>query len=66
MALLRRLIYRQDKWLAEHYASDFPKGAACVGQDFYIDYILTGANTVEEAMKIHDETIKVLRAGFRT
>jgi len=34
-----------------------------VGRDFYVDDVLTGANTVEEAMKIRDETIKVLRAG---
>ncbi|XP_018367479.1 PREDICTED: uncharacterized protein LOC108763994 [Trachymyrmex cornetzi] len=51
------------KWLADHYADEFPAGSACVERDFYVDDMLTGADTVEEALAIRDQTIEVLRAG---
>ncbi|XP_018377662.1 PREDICTED: uncharacterized protein LOC108770525 [Trachymyrmex cornetzi] len=50
-------------WLSEHEAVEWPRGAACVGRDFYVDDMLTGADTFNEAVAIRDETIKVLRAG---
>ncbi|XP_018395618.1 PREDICTED: uncharacterized protein LOC108774073, partial [Cyphomyrmex costatus] len=51
------------KWLAEHCAIVWPRGAVCVGRDFYVDDMLTGADTINEALAIRDETIEALRSG---
>ncbi|XP_018397730.1 PREDICTED: uncharacterized protein LOC108775780 [Cyphomyrmex costatus] len=50
-------------WLSEHYAGDWPNGSKCVERDFYVDDMLTGADTIDEALIIRDEAIKVLRCG---
>ncbi|XP_018308840.1 uncharacterized protein [Mycetomoellerius zeteki] len=50
-------------WLAEHSAAEWPHGAMCIGRDFYVDDMLTGADTMTEALTIRNETIKVLRTG---
>ncbi|XP_018407559.1 PREDICTED: uncharacterized protein LOC108783486 [Cyphomyrmex costatus] len=50
-------------WLSEHYAGDWPNGSKCVECDFYVDDMLTGADTIDEALIIRDEAIKVLRCG---
>ncbi|XP_039310735.1 uncharacterized protein LOC120358921 [Solenopsis invicta] len=51
------------KWLAEHYANDFPIGSMCVGRDFYVDDVLTGADTISEAKMLREQTIQLLRLG---
>ncbi|KYM98837.1 hypothetical protein ALC62_10437, partial [Cyphomyrmex costatus] len=51
------------KWLADLHANKFPSGSACVGRDFYVDDMLTGADTIDKALIIRDQTIKVLRTG---
>ncbi|XP_018392649.1 PREDICTED: uncharacterized protein LOC108771785 [Cyphomyrmex costatus] len=51
------------KWLSEHCAVNWPRGATCVGRDFYVDDMLTGADTIDEALAIRDETIEVLRSA---
>ncbi|XP_018398194.1 PREDICTED: uncharacterized protein LOC108776159 [Cyphomyrmex costatus] len=50
-------------WLAEHCAGDWPNGSKCVKRDCYVDDMLTGADTIHEALTIRDEAIKVLRSG---
>lgn len=49
--------------LAELHASDYPIGSARVHRDFYVDDLLTGANTIEEAETARDEIIKILSLG---
>ena len=36
------------KHLAEQHAHQFTRGSACVLRDFYVDDMLTGADTVDE------------------
>ncbi|XP_018407213.1 PREDICTED: uncharacterized protein LOC108783203 [Cyphomyrmex costatus] len=51
------------KHLADHHSSTFPIGSACIRRDFYVDDLLTGADTVQEAETLRDETIELLRLG---
>jgi len=36
------------KYLAEQHAHQFTRGSACVLRDFYVDDMLTGADTIDE------------------
>ncbi|XP_036142109.1 uncharacterized protein LOC118645343 [Monomorium pharaonis] len=51
------------KWLAERYSSKYPSGSTSVGRDFYVDDLLTGADTIDQAKTIRDEVINLLRLG---
>ncbi|XP_018313929.1 uncharacterized protein [Mycetomoellerius zeteki] len=51
------------KHLAERYASQFPRGSACVIRDFYVDDLLTGADTIDELKLIKEETVQLLKLG---
>lgn len=49
--------------LADRYASTFPTGSASVKRDFYVDDLLTGADTRAEAITIRDQVIRLLQLG---
>ncbi|XP_024869084.1 uncharacterized protein LOC112452878 [Temnothorax curvispinosus] len=51
------------KHLAELFRTDFPVGSKHVERDFYVDDILTGADTIEDAKRIRDEIVQLLRLG---
>jgi len=50
------------KHLAEQHAQ-FTCGSVCVLRDFYVDDMLTGADTVDELKLIRNETIQLLKLG---
>ncbi|XP_018393050.1 PREDICTED: uncharacterized protein LOC108772092 [Cyphomyrmex costatus] len=52
------------KHLADQYTHQLPRGSACVLRDFYVDDMLTGADSIDELKLIRDETIQLLRAGM--
>ncbi|KMQ89917.1 pao retrotransposon peptidase [Lasius niger] len=49
--------------LAEIEAVNYPIGSATVFNDFYMDDLLTGANTKSEAKQIRDQTTMLLEKG---
>lgn len=49
--------------LANLEKDSFPKASAILLRDFYVDDLLTGADTVEEARIIRDELIALLKRG---
>lgn len=51
------------KHLAETYREAYPTGSMRVERDFYVDDLLTGADTIIEAKTARDEIITILRAG---
>ncbi|XP_036149070.1 uncharacterized protein LOC118647739 [Monomorium pharaonis] len=51
------------KDLGEKYASEFPLGSRCVTRDFYVDDLLTGADTKREAERARKEVVKLLARG---
>ncbi|XP_024890294.1 uncharacterized protein LOC112466438 [Temnothorax curvispinosus] len=46
---------------AKQRAQQYPLGSLCVIRDFYVDDMLTGAETIEDALEIRDQTIQLLR-----
>ncbi|XP_058797621.1 uncharacterized protein LOC131667864 [Phymastichus coffea] len=51
--------------LAVDEESRFPRAAMLLRRDFYVDDFLSGADTLEDIMRIRDEMIKLLsRGGF--
>jgi len=50
-------------YLAEQYSSQFPAGSVRVARDFYVDDLLTGADTLDEAKLARDEIIRLLQLG---
>lgn len=51
------------KHLAEQCANDCPLGSIAVSHDFYMDDMLTGADTLTQIKTVRDETIAILRSG---
>ncbi|XP_018315341.1 uncharacterized protein [Mycetomoellerius zeteki] len=51
-------------YLAEQHEATFPVGSRCVRQDFYMDDMLTGADTITEAELIVKEVTQLLRLGL--
>lgn len=49
--------------LSVEHATSYPLGAAVINRDFYMDDLLTGANTEKEALKIRDQVISILSSG---
>ncbi|XP_018376617.1 PREDICTED: uncharacterized protein LOC108769887 [Trachymyrmex cornetzi] len=50
-------------YLTDQLSSKYPVGAKHVARDFYVDDMLTGADSVEDAAVIRDEVIELLREG---
>ncbi|XP_071576252.1 uncharacterized protein [Temnothorax nylanderi] len=48
---------------AEQRAREYPLGSLCVTRDFYVDDMLTGADSITDALAIRDQTIQLLREG---
>ncbi|XP_011883661.1 PREDICTED: uncharacterized protein LOC105570821, partial [Vollenhovia emeryi] len=57
------LVTRCLKHLAEQYSSRYPLASKCISRDFYVDDLLTGADTIQEAASIRDQTIQLLKKG---
>ncbi|XP_025264962.1 uncharacterized protein LOC112638118 [Camponotus floridanus] len=51
------------KHLAESNRDKYPMDSVCVERDLYVDDLLSGADTLIEAVKARDETINLLRLG---
>lgn len=49
--------------LAEDEAANFPLGSIILQRDLYVDDLLTGSDSIQEARKIRDETIQLLQCG---
>lgn len=49
--------------LAEDEKETYPRAAAILQRDLYVDDLLTGADSVEEILGIRDEIISLLRRG---
>ncbi|XP_065088027.1 uncharacterized protein LOC135709561 [Ochlerotatus camptorhynchus] len=49
--------------LANDEEQQFPRAAAAVRKSFYIDDVLTGANTLEEALELKNQIIGLLKKG---
>lgn len=49
--------------LALTHAAELPKGSECVLRDFYVDDLLTGADSMTEAKIIRDQVITLLKRG---
>lgn len=48
---------------AERHADKYPLDSRCVARDLYVDDMLTGADSVADALAIRDQTIELLRQG---
>lgn len=49
--------------LARDEAERYPKAAEVVSRDFYMDDVLTGADTIEEALHLKNELLGLMQAG---
>jgi len=63
MAPASFLAIRTIRKLAEEEAKLFPHGSKVALRDFYVDDLLTGASTIQEALEIKRETIELLMKG---
>lgn len=52
------------KQLAEDEGQDFPGAAKTIMEDFYVDDLLSGRDTVIEAIKAKDQITEILRGKF--
>lgn len=57
------LAIRTLKQLAQDEKEQFPRAAAVTQTDFYVDDVMTGADSVEDALKLQKDLIKMLHAG---
>jgi len=57
------LAVRTIQKLANDESSKFPIGARTLHDDFYVDDLLSGANTLKELIHIRDEVIEILKRG---
>ncbi|XP_054272649.1 uncharacterized protein LOC128992929 [Macrosteles quadrilineatus] len=57
------LALRVMKQLATDEGTDYPHAAKAILQDMYVDDLVTGASTVDEALKLKDEVINLLHKG---
>ncbi|XP_043471645.1 uncharacterized protein LOC122504553 [Leptopilina heterotoma] len=51
------------KQLAIDEGSNFPEAAKALNEDFYVDDSLTGADTIEEALQLKNDLIKLTKKG---
>ncbi|XP_031337238.1 uncharacterized protein LOC116166425 [Photinus pyralis] len=57
------LAVRTLQQLARDEAHNYPKAASVTLSDYYVDDVLTGANTIEEAKLLRGELMSLLNAG---
>jgi len=57
------LAVRTLRQLAEDEADRFSKGSSVLLRDVYVDDVLTGADTIEEALQLQTELIQLCKAG---
>lgn len=57
------LAVRAMQELASIYASIYPVGSITIVNDFYVDDLLSGADTEQEIRTLRNETIKILSSG---
>ncbi|KMQ87989.1 hypothetical protein RF55_12602, partial [Lasius niger] len=57
------LAVRTLRQLAEDDADRFPRGSSVLLRDVYVDDVLTGADTIDEALKIQTELLQLCKAG---
>lgn len=57
------LAIRAIRKLAEDEATYFPIGSKIALRDFYVDDLLTGASTIQEATEIKEQITKLLKGG---
>lgn len=57
------LAIRTIQQLADDESADFPYASEILKRDLYVDDLLTRANSLEEILKIRDETIELLKRG---
>ncbi|XP_018401738.1 PREDICTED: uncharacterized protein LOC108778911 [Cyphomyrmex costatus] len=57
------LAIRTIRKLAEDEINSFPVGSKTILRDFYVDDLLTGASTLQEALEIKTQTIELLKRG---
>lgn len=57
------LAIRAMRKLAEDETNSFPIGSKIVLRDFYVDDLITGASTLQEALKIKKQTSELLSKG---
>ena len=59
------LAIRTLQQLAQDEAKNFPRSCVLLRRDFYVDDLISGANSLEEVLQIRDEMIQLLgRGGF--
>lgn len=51
------------KHLANKYGSEFPSGSKCINRDFYVNDLLTGADTIVEIKQLREEVEALLNRG---
>ncbi|XP_076384171.1 uncharacterized protein LOC143262190 [Megalopta genalis] len=56
------LAIRSIHQLADDEQADFPRAATTIRRDLYVDDLLTGANTHEEAKNLRDEIMELLNS----
>jgi len=49
--------------LAREHAAEYPLGSKCALRDFYVDDLLTGADTIDEVERVREEVVELLRLG---
>ncbi|XP_018577930.1 uncharacterized protein LOC108916207, partial [Anoplophora glabripennis] len=54
---------REPEYLADEYAESKPEISRIIKQDFYVDDLLTGADTIEQAKNICYEVSSILKTG---
>ncbi|XP_029678553.1 uncharacterized protein LOC115244768 [Formica exsecta] len=64
MACAPFLAMRTLRQLADDEAAHFPKGSAALRRDVYVDDILTGTPTIEEAMDLQRQLTELCTAGL--
>ncbi|XP_076546700.1 uncharacterized protein LOC143305767 [Osmia lignaria lignaria] len=57
------LAIRTIQQLADDERTDFPYASEILKRDLYVDDLLTGANSLEEILRIRDEIIELLKRG---
>ncbi|XP_070527718.1 uncharacterized protein [Cardiocondyla obscurior] len=49
--------------LAQKCAKEYPVGSRRIREDFYVDDLLTGADTLSETKRVREEIVEILRRG---
>lgn len=57
------LAIRTLQQLGHDEAQRYPKGSTALLEDVYVDDVLTGADTIEETLKLQKELIQLCKAG---